>query len=72
MVFVLRLAGRIGRGSGAGAGHSPRGKRCFIFEAFPAAALIFHIRIVEFETSFKTSRVKSSSVRPVGHALGSR
>src|SRR3984893_6590490 len=47
-----RLTGRIEVGLGAaGADHSPhREANALYVEAFPAAALIFHIRIVESET----------------------
>src|ERR1700682_54599 len=68
-----RLTGRIEVGLGAaGAGHSPhREANALYVEAFPAAALIFHIRIVEFETFVQTlaCEIELGPVK-VQHALG--
>src|ERR1700682_6493245 len=68
-----RLAGRIEAGFGAaGAGHSPhRGANVLYVEAFPAAALVFHVRIVEFETLVQTlaCEIELGPVK-VRHALG--
>src|ERR1700680_4172166 len=73
MVFVLPAYGRIEVGLGAaGAGHSPhREANALYVEAFPAAALVFHIRIVEFETLVQTLACEIE-LRPikVRHALG--
>src|SRR6202171_3893044 len=68
-----RLAGRIEAGFGAaGAGHSPhRGANVLYVEAFPAAALVFHVRIVEFETLVQplAREIELGPVK-VRHALG--
>src|SRR6202022_3639955 len=73
MVFVLPAYGRIEVGLGAaGAGHSPqREANALYVEAFPAAALIFHIRIVEFKTFVQTlaCEIELGPVK-VRHALG--
>src|ERR1700716_2370475 len=68
-----RLTGRIEMALGAaGAGHSPhREANALYVEAFPAAALIFHIRIVEFETFVQSlaCEIEFGPVK-VRHALG--
>src|ERR1700736_538891 len=73
MVFVLPAYGKDrGRFGAAGAGHSPhREANALYVEAFPAAALIFHIRIVEFKTFVQTlaCEIELSPVK-VRHALG--
>src|SRR5437588_6493328 len=68
-----RLTGRIEVVLGAAdAGHSPHREASALYvEAFPAAALIFHIRIVEFETLVQTlaCEIELGPVK-VRHALG--
>src|SRR6202790_4775372 len=55
-----------------GSRHSPhRGANVLYVEAFPAAALVFHVRIVEFETLVQTlaCEIELGPVK-VRHALG--
>src|ERR1700730_1436594 len=73
MIFVLPAGGKDRGGArAAGAGHSPhRGANVLYVEAFPAAALVFHVRIVEFETLVQTlaCEIELGPVK-VRHALG--
>src|SRR5712671_2548405 len=72
MVFVLPAYGKDrGRTSGGRRGSfAHREASALYVEAFPAAALVFHIRIVEFETLVQTlaCEIELGSVK-VRHAL---
>src|SRR5438552_7927823 len=56
MVFVLPAYGKERGGARSGRSRSSphRGANVLYVEAFPAAALVFHVRIVEFETLVQT------------------
>src|SRR5664279_637885 len=72
MVVVLPSCGKDRGGDGSGRGRSlPHRETSGLYvEAFPAAALVFHIRIVELEAFVQTlaREVKLGSVK-VRHAL---